>query len=145
MEHRTAEEVIAALGLAPLEDEGGWYKTMWRSADDTTASYIYYFLKKGERSRWHKLSSNEVWTWCAGGSLEMTLGGSGERPTEEKHILFGPRMGVDEGFVSVAPAGAWQTTHVVDGDWALVTCVVSPAFRPEDCYLPHPPIEEIPG
>lgn len=144
MEHQTAEAVIAALGLVPLEDEGGWHRTMWRSTDDTTVSYIYYLLKRGERSRWHKLHrSNEVWTWCAGGSLEMTLGGSGARPTEERRILFGPRTGTDEGFVAVAPAGTWQTTHVADGDWALVTCVVSPAFRPEDCYLPHPPIEEM--
>ena len=139
---RTAEEMIAALGLVPLEDEGGWFKGMWRSGDDTAVSYIYYFLKKGERSRWHKLrTSNEVWTWCAGGSLEMTLGGTGDVPAVEKQTVFGPRPGVDESYVSTVPAGHWQTTRVVDGDWALVTCVVSPAFRPEDCYLPHPPIE----
>lgn len=139
---KTAEEMIAALGLVPLEDEGGWYRAMWRSADDATASYIYYFLKRGERSRWHKLhTSNEVWTWCAGGSLEMTLGGTGERPVTESKTIFGPRPGTDSGYVSVAPAGHWQTTRVVDGNWALVTCVVSPAFQPEDCFLPHPPIE----
>ena len=49
---------------------------------------------------------------------------------------------MDSGYVSVVPAGAWQTTRVVDGDFALVSCVVSPAFRDEDCYLPHPPVEE---
>ena len=140
---QTAEEIIAALKLIPLEDEGGWYRAMWRSEDDTTASYIYYLLKKGERSRWHKLyTSNEVWTWCAGGSLEMTLGGIGDLPVETQKIIFGPRLGTDHGYVSVAPAGHWQTTRVVDGDWALVTCVVSPAFREDDCYLPHPPIEK---
>lgn len=140
----TADEIIAALGLVPLADEGGWHQCMWRSADDATASYIYYLLKKGERSRWHKLyTSNEVWTWCAGGSLEMTLGGAGEVPVPGEKILFGPRIGVDSGFSSVAPAGLWQTTHVADGEFALVTCVVSPAFRAEDCYLPHPPIEDL--
>lgn len=139
----TAEEVIQALGLVPLEDEGGWHRCMWRSADDTTMSYIYYFLKKGERSRWHKLRrSNEIWTWCAGGSLQMTLGGSGDTPTPEQTILFGPRLGVDDGYVAVAPGGQWQTTRVVDGDFALVSCVVSPAFADDDCYLPHPPIED---
>lgn len=139
---QTAEAIIAALGLVPLEDEGGWHACMWRSADDATVSYIYYLLKKGERSRWHQLKSNEIWTWCAGGSLEMTLGGGGARPAAGDKILFGPRLGVDSGFTAVAPAGQWQTTQVVDGDFALVTCVVSPAFRPEDCYLPHPPIED---
>lgn len=139
----TAEEIIARLGLVPLEDEGGWYRPMWRAEDDAAASYIYYFLKRGERSRWHKLhTSNEIWTWCAGGSLEMTLGGRGEVPVEERRVVFGPRLGIDEGFVSSVDAGVWQTTRVAEGDWALVTCVVSPAFRPEDCYLPHPPIED---
>lgn len=141
MEH-TAEELIEQLGLEPLVDEGGWFKLMWRSEDDTTVSYIYYLLKKGERSRWHQLKSNEVWTWHAGGSLEMTLGGGGSVPVPGKKQVFGPRIGVDQGFTAVAPAGQWQTTHVVDGDFALVSCVVSPAFKPEACYLPHPPIEE---
>lgn len=139
----TAQEIIDALGLVPLEDEGGWHKEMWCSSDGSTMSYIYYLIQKGERSRWHKLhTSNEVWTWCAGGSLEMTLGGTGERPAVEKTVTFGPRVGTDSGFVTVAPAGTWQTTRLVDGDWALVTCVVGPAFRPEDCLLPHPPMEE---
>lgn len=139
---QTAEELIAALGLVPLEDEGGWHRCLWRAEDDVTVSAIYYLLKKGERSRWHQLKSNEIWTWHAGGSLEMTLGGDGPVPTEGTKQVFGPRIGVDQGFLAVAPAHQWQTTHVVDGDFALVSCVVSPAFRPEDCYLPHPPIEE---
>lgn len=139
---QTAETLIEQLGLEPLVDEGGWFKFMWRSEDDTTVSYIYYLLKKGERSRWHQLKSNEVWTWHAGGSLEMTLGGAGDVPVAGKKQVFGPRIGVDQGFTAVAPADQWQTTHVVDGDFALVSCVVSPAFKPEECYLPHPPIEE---
>lgn len=138
----TAEELIAALGLVPLADEGGWHRCMWRSTDDTTISCIYYLIKKGERSRWHQLKANEVWTWHAGGSLETTLGGPGDRPVPGVRQIFGPRLGVDSGYVSVVPANEWQTTRVVDGDFALVSCVVSPAFRDEDCYLPHPPIEE---
>jgi len=132
----TAQDIISALHLVPLEEEGGWHRAMWRSADDTTMSYIYYLLQKGEVSRWHKLhASNEVWTWCAGGSLTMTLGGAGDRPVPQRTVTFGPRLGVDEGFTAVAPAGAWQTTRLADGDWALVTCVVGPAFRPEDCQF----------
>ena len=33
---RTAEELIAALGLVPLEDEGGWRRTTSPSAPSTT-------------------------------------------------------------------------------------------------------------
>ncbi len=135
----TAEDYIQALGMVPLEDEGGWFAPIWRSADDKTVSAIYYLLKKGERSRWHQLRSNEIWTWHAGGTLEMTLGGSGSWPGSERTAQsIGPKS-----LVGVAPAGEWQTTQVVDGDFALVTCVVAPAFFPEECYLPHPSVEEV--
>ncbi len=133
----TAEEVIEALGMEPLTDEGGWFAPNWRSADDKTVSVIYYLLKKGERSRWHQLKSNEVWTWHAGGTLQTTLGGTADWPKADKVQQIGPSSPV-----GVVPGLVWQTTHVVDGDWALVSCVVAPAFRDEDCYLPHPPVEE---
>ena len=69
----TAKEYIQKLGMAPLVDEGGWFSLNWRSGDDATVSVIYYLLQGKEISRWHQLKSNEVWTWHAGGTLEMTL------------------------------------------------------------------------
>ncbi len=46
----------------------------------------------------------------------------------------------------MAPADQWQTTRVVDGDFVLVSCVVSPAFHEEDCLLPEQPLSnEIEG
>lgn len=137
----TAEDYIKALGMEPLVDEGGWFAPIWRSADDKTASCIYYLLKRGERSRWHQLQSNEVWTWHAGGTLEMTLGGTGNWPAAERtRQAIGP-----DSLVGVVPAMAWQTTRVKDGDFALVTCVVAPAFFDSECYLPHPSVEEVEG
>lgn len=124
----TAEDYIKALGMEPLADEGGWFAPIWRASDDRTVSAIYYLLKKGERSRWHQLKSNEIWTWHAGGTLEMMLGGSGSWPGPERTAQpIGP-----ERLVGVVPAGVWQATEVRDGDFALVTCVVAPAFFPED-------------
>ncbi len=133
----TAEDYIKALGMEPLVDEGGWFAPVWRSANDATQSVIYYLLKKGEISRWHRLKSNEVWTWHAGGTLQTTLGGTADWPKADKVQHIGPSSPV-----GVVPGLVWQTTRVVDGDWALVSCVVAPAFRDEDCYLPHPPVEE---
>lgn len=135
----TAEEYIQALHMEPLVDEGGWFAPVWRSADDKTVSAIYYLLKKGERSRWHQLQSNELWTWHAGGTLEMTLGGTGDWPDKERTVQS---IGPDH-LVGVVPALVWQTTQVVQGDFALVSCVVAPAFYEEDCYLPHPSVEEV--
>lgn len=137
----TGDEMIAHLGLEPLTDEGGWFRSLWR-AEDESASCIYYLIRKGERSRWHQIGhTSEVWTWCAGGTLEMTLGGRGETPAPECTVAFGPRR-EDRRYAAVVPAGHWQTTRLVDGDFALVTCVCTPAFRDSDCYLPHPPIEK---
>lgn len=133
---KTAAEVISALKMEPLTDEGGWFSPNWRSKDDKTVSCIYYLLKTGERSRWHQLKSNEVWTWHAGGTLRMTLGGTADWPQAIQVQLIGPSSPV-----GVVPELVWQTTQVCDGDWALVSCVVAPAFRDEDCYLPHPPVE----
>ena len=79
-----------------------------------------------------------MWTWHAGGSLKTTLGGSGDWPRAEVRQEIGPGQ-----FVSAVPAGVWQTTRVCRGDFALVSCVVAPAFRDEDCLLPHPSVEEV--
>lgn len=143
----TAKDLIEKLQLEP-HPEGGWFRFVWRSGvtagGNNTCSYIYYLLQKGEISRWHKLVPSEVWCWHQGGSLEMTLGGSGELPFAGQTLRVGPRIDEGEDFQLVAPAGQWQTTRVVDGDFVLVSCVVAPAFRDEDCLLPpHPLANEI--
>lgn len=134
----TAEDCIRAFGMEPLADEGGWFAPCWRSADDRTVSVIYYLLKRGEVSRWHQLQSNEIWTWHAGGTLEMTLGGTGDWPGRRETRPIGPQSPV-----GVVPERVWQTTRVAEGDFALVSCVVAPAFQDEGCYLPHPGVEEV--
>ena len=140
----TAKDYIKALRLEPLVDEGGWFAPIWRAEDDRTGSAIYYLLRAGEISRWHQLKkSNEVWTWYAGGVMEMTLGGVGDWPCpRERRVTqtIGP-----ETRIAVAPAGVWQTTKVREGDFVLISCVVAPAFQEEDCYLPHPSVEEVEG
>ena len=139
----TAKDLIEKLQLEP-HPEGGWFRFVWRSGADVggtdTCSYSYYLLQKGEISRWHKLEPSEVWCWHQGGSLEMTLGGSAGAPLAGQTLRVGPRLDAGEGFQLAAPAGQWQTTRVVDGDFVLVSCVVAPAFRDEDCLLPEHPL-----
>lgn len=148
MNNYTAQQLIDKLALKP-HVEGGWFAFVWQSetvvAPDalpsgytsprSTASLIYFMLKAEEVSRWHWLRSAEIWTWHAGGSLEMTLGGSGEGPIEQNRQRCGPRLEEGESYTIVAPADSWQTTRVIDGDYVLVSCVVSPAFNPDDFIL----------
>ena len=147
----TAAQLIELLHLLP-HPEGGWYAFRESSGQVLPAlpgfpghrescSYIYYLLQRGEISRWHQLKATEVWTWHQGGSLEMTLGGTGTLPVPESTLTLGPRREAGEQFQRMTPANCWQTTRVVDGDFVLVSCVVSPAFQGEDCLLPLEPLD----
>lgn len=150
----TAEQLIEILKLEPHVAEGGWYRFLWSGGvnipkellpqgyggDRWSSSLIYYMLRKGEISRWHQLKSPEIWTWHCGGSLEMTLGGEGEAPQPCGAQRIGPRLELGERFHLVAPANQWQTTRLIDGDYALVSCVVSPAFDAKECYMPDLPL-----
>jgi len=133
-----AQEAIQRLGMEPLKGEGGWFAPVWRSPDDKTVSVIYYLLKKGEVSRWHQLQSHEVWSWCAGGCLEQTLGGTGDWPRAGARRHIGP-----DSPVAAVPAMEWQSARVVQGEFVLVSCTVAPAYRDEACYLPQPPVEDV--
>lgn len=134
----TAADLIELLHLEP-HPEGGYYA--FREASGDKCSYIYYLLKRGEISRWHKLKSNEVWTWHMGGSLKMTLGGSGEHPTPQETLTIGPRLKQGEQFQRMVPENCWQTTRITEGNYVLVSCVVAPAFKEEDCLLPSTPLD----
>ena len=46
-----SEEIIKKLEMIP-HPEGGHYKETYR---DDSVSLIYYLLKKGEQSHWHRL------------------------------------------------------------------------------------------
>jgi len=143
-----AQYWINTLQLTP-HVEGGWYRHTWTSdmllsrrglpeaydGDRNACSLIYYLLKDGEVSAWHRLKSPEVWTWHDGGCLVMTQGGAGDKPSAEKELLLGARPEKGESFHLVVPEGVWQTTRVKDGGFALVSCVVAPAFCEEDFHL----------
>ena len=72
---------------------------------------------------------------------QVTLGGTGTLPVPESTLTLGPRLEAGEQFQRMTPANCWQTTRVVDGDFVLVSCVVSPAFQGEDCLLPLEPLD----
>ena len=105
--------------------------------DRKACSAIYYLLRDGEVSCWHKLRSAEVWAWHCGGTLAMLQGGDGEEPMPDKELLLGPRPENGESFSVAVPAGVWQTTRVSGGGYALVTCMVAPAFDERDFFYAH--------
>ncbi len=123
-----AEAIIDLLGLEP-HPEGGHYREIFcdQPADGGrgAATAIYYLLRKGEVSAWHRVDALEVWNHYAGAALELTL--SDDR-VETRNLRLGPDLAAGERPQAVVPAGVWQTA-VPLGPWTLAGCTVAPAFE----------------
>ncbi|HEX5133186.1 MAG TPA: cupin domain-containing protein [Candidatus Krumholzibacteria bacterium] len=123
------EQLVTGLALEP-HPEGGFYREFYRSAasvepDDgrsTRSAFtaIYFLLRAGDVSRWHRVRSDEQWTHIEGGRVELfVIDPVSFRLTT--HVLGG------ECATAVVPAGAWQAARP-GGEFALVTCGVGPGF-----------------
>jgi len=124
----TADDVISLLGLQP-HPEGGHYRETFR--DSTAAgsgraasTAIYFLLRAGEISRWHKVDAAEVWHWHAGAPLALAIVESGVR----RGIRLGVDLAAGERPQAVVPAQAWQQAQSL-GAWTLVGCTVAPGFE----------------
>ncbi len=128
MTEGSAEKVAAALDMAPHR-EGGRFVETWRAPSEpgtrAAASAILYLLRAGEESRWHRVDVAEVWQWSGGDPLELRIARIVAGPVET-HRLGGDVLAGEEPQV-VVPAGAWQAARPL-GAWALVGCIVAPAF-----------------
>lgn len=133
----TADEIIARLDLSP-HPEGGHYRQTW--VDDTTTgrpagTCIYFLLKAGETSHWHRVDAAEIWHFYAGAPLILSIAATGAGPARD-HIL-GPDLARGEAPQIAVPRDAWQAARTT-GDWTLVGCTVSPGFRFEGFELAPP-------
>jgi hypothetical protein len=125
----TAEEVIAALGLEP-HPEGGWFRETYRHAPPAggrgAGTAIYYLLRAGERSAWHRVAdADEIWHWYAGAPLALEIA---EEGADARSVVLGPSVTEGERPQRLVPANAWQAARSL-GDWTLVGCTVTPAFE----------------
>lgn len=129
-----ADAVIALLGLLP-HPEGGHYLETFRDAAPDGArgasTAIYFLLKAGERSHWHKVDAVEMWHWHAGAPLVLRIAEEGRGVREH---LLGPDLVAGQRPQGIVPAHAWQAAES-RGDWTLVGCTVAPAFRFEGFVL----------
>ncbi len=132
----TADEIIAALRLAP-HPEGGWYRQTWAAAgiDRPGATCIHYLLRAGERSHWHRVDADEMWIYNLGAPLALRIAGDAQGPA--RMTTLGPGIAAGETLQALVPADHWQAAQSL-GDWTLVSCVVSPGFRFEGFELAPP-------
>jgi uncharacterized protein len=146
----TAQDYTAVLHLQP-HPEGGYYAQTYESAekvaqaalpgrfggDRAFSTAIYFLLENHNRSALHRIQSDEVWHFYAGGPLLIYViePKTGELTT----IRLGDRMDRGEVFQAVVPAGCWfgsKPIGEVDAPpFSLVGCTVAPGFDFADFEL----------
>lgn len=135
--HPDAAALIERLGMRP-HPEGGFYREVYRSAAQvqpadgrpvrSALTTIYFLLPAGAHSRWHRVTSDEVWHLYEGGPLELF-----QTPPDVAtldRIVLSPAsapVGTSTGPVHTVPAGWWQAARSA-GPYALAGCTVGPGF-----------------
>jgi uncharacterized protein len=131
------DRLIRQFDLIP-HPEGGFFRETYRGVDtvsrtatgDVRASStaIYYLLSDDAYSAWHRIRSDEVWHFYAGGALDVHV-------LTRDRTLITHRLGNslerdDAVFQAVVEAGHWFAAERVDPDgYAFVGCTVAPGFE----------------
>ena len=125
--------------------EGGRFREVFRSVrpvqtvgegERSALTHIYFSLKAGEVSRFHKVASDEVWNLYRGEGVRLhTWGGVETQPTT---IVLSAEL---DCFCTVIPAGVWQAAEPLS-DEVLVGCSVAPGFEFSDFEMMAPDSEE---
>lgn len=123
----TADQIIERLKLEP-HPEGGWFRETFRDEVHTEGrshgTAIYYLLKAGEASHWHRVDATEIWHWYAGDTLALKLSDDGK--TSQTHHL-GSDLTSGAQPQLIVPKGVWQAAEPL-GAFTLVGCTVAPGF-----------------
>jgi uncharacterized protein len=141
----SAEYWINHLGLE-AHPEGGFYKETYRSdenisiaglpdrftGDRSFSTAIYFLLRSEDRSMFHRIKSDELWHFHAGGSLSIYVFDSYGLSI----MKLGGNVEAGESLQVVIPAGCWFGAKVNEPDnYVLAGCTVSPGFDFNDFEL----------
>lgn len=134
---KSASYWVDAYQMLP-HPEGGYYAETYRAAgsipqsalpegfsgDRSFGTAIYFLLEPPHFSSLHRIQSDEIWHFYAGGPLEISvIDPSGVY----RLIRLGPDPDAGEVFQAVVPAGSWFGAQPVR-TYALVGCTVAPGF-----------------
>lgn len=144
----TADEVIAALGLEPLDQEGGAFRQTLRRLPEIDARLFgprfpagprpqvtaILALVGGERfSALHRLANDELWLYHMGDPLDLLLLHPGG---EAETVVLGHDLAAGQRLQHLVPSGTWQGgTSVGPQGWSVVSCVMVPGFAWQDFEL----------
>lgn len=138
---REANALIKALGMRP-HPEGGHYREVYRDnrpggRGRAHSTGIYFLLKKGEVSHWHRIDATEVWHFYKGSPLALSIAPA--RGPAVRHVL-GIDIAAGEKPQLVVPQKAWQSARSL-GAFTLVGCTVAPGFDFDRFELAPPDFE----
>ena len=128
MPSHTEQMLIDRHALVP-HPEGGWYREVLRSAtpvlspdgrERPSLTSIYFLLDSESISRWHVVSSDELWVLLEGRSLAL-------HTYNPLSMDYAVTMLNDANRQHAVPAGVWQAAMPADG-YALCACAVAPGF-----------------
>ena len=121
-------DIIRTLELKP-HPEGGYYRRTYVNKPDADrrglASSIYFLIENGPQTLWHTTDGDEIWYWHAGSPIELYTAQCEDGPVSTTRL--GMDMAAGERPQYCVPANVWQSARCF-GDWALVSCMVSPEF-----------------
>lgn len=125
----TADEIIAALKLQPHPEGGHFIETFRDNATDaggrSRSTAIYFLLRRGERSHWHRVDAVEIWHFHAGAPLQLSIAAAAGASVQT--ILLGGDIAAGQRPQGIVPHHHWQAAESL-GDWTLVGCTVAPGF-----------------
>jgi len=147
----TAEAIIRRYGLEPLNQEGGFFRQVWRSpvriangrlgagypteGDHALGTVIQFLITEESFSAMHRLGTPEHWFYHLGDAAEMLL----LHPDGSSELLeLGPELSAGQAIHRIVPAGSWQGTRLKSGGrqgFLFGSCVMVPGFEWTDFEL----------
>lgn len=121
-----AQYWIARLKLEP-HPEGGYFRQIIKSKhqvakDIPIYTSIYYLLKSGQYSAFHKLVSDEIWHYYHASPMELTI-------INQNGVLTNDIIDGQNSFLTVVPGEHWfMARPILENSYSLVGCTMSPGF-----------------
>ncbi len=140
--HMKAEYWVKKLAMEK-HPEGGYFVQTFKSyrqfvlpgyeGSRSACTVIYYLLKSGQFSAFHKMKSDETWHFYAGGPLALYIIDSAGNLNK---TVIGRRHERGHVFQATVEGGSWFAASVVPArSYSLVGCTVAPGFDYRDWEL----------
>lgn len=134
----TAAKIIQLFDLKP-HPEGGHYRETYRAVEKISKSAlpsrfvgdcafstaIYYLLAEGEKSKLHRLKTDELFHFYLGDPLIVVQ----IFPDRVEKVTLGQDILTDEKVQHLIPAGCWFGGYPAKGSrFSFIGCTVAPGF-----------------